>query len=106
MLSKVAEPRVLIKQDKLEEIDPAFASAAQIGIQLPKEFKELRLEQNAVDKGTVVSIGENCWQPPVGNGTPWCKVGDRVIFAKYSGSILDAEERYIILNDEDILGVL
>lgn len=104
---KVKGPRVLVRQDKLEEVDPMFAQAAKAGIELPKEFKELRMEQNAIDKGIVVAIGDLAFQSPVGDGNPWCLVGDRVIFAKYAGSILkEKDEVYMILNDEDILGII
>ncbi len=100
-------PRVLVKQDKLEDKDPTFARAAAAGIELPPEAREVRMEQNAIDEGIVVGIGQNCWQPPVGDGEPWCQIGDRVVFAKYGGSIRkEGKEIYMILNDEDILGVI
>ncbi len=100
-------PRVLVKQDKLEDKDPTFAKAAKAGIEIPQEFKEIRMEQNAIDEGVVVGVGQGCWQPPIGDGTPWCEIGDRVVFAKYAGSIRkEGKDTYMILNDEDILGVV
>lgn len=104
---QIKGPRVLVLQDKLDEKDPVFASAKRAGIQIADHSKEKRLEQNAVDEGTVVDIGPNCWQAQVGDGTPWCKIGDRVVFAKYGGSIRkEGEDIYLILNDEDIIGVV
>ena len=104
---KIKGPRVLVKQDKLEETDPVFASAVKAGIQIAEHSREKKLEQNAIDEGVVIDIGSNCWAPPVGDGTPWCQIGDRVYFAKYAGSIRKEEnEIYIVLNDEDIIGVL
>jgi co-chaperonin GroES (HSP10) len=104
---QIKGPRVLVRQDKLEDKDPVFASAKKAGIEIAEHSREKRLEQNAVDEGVVVDIGTNCWQPPVGDGTPWCQVGDRVIFAKYGGSIRhEDDDYYIILNDEDIIGIL
>lgn len=61
-------------------------------------------ERMATDMGTVVSIGPNCWKPEgLGGGVPWCKIGDRVRYAKHAGKIInDGEEEYFIINDEDI----
>ena len=103
----VKGPRVLVLQDKLDEKDPVFASAKRAGIEIAETSQEKKLEQNAVDEGTVVGLGMNCWAPPVGDGTPWCKLGDKVIFAKYGGSIRkEGDDIYLILNDEDIIGVV
>jgi co-chaperonin GroES (HSP10) len=58
-------------------------------------------------KGTVVAIGQNAWKA-FDDGTPWCKVGDRIMFAKYGGSIIEDEEthdKYRLLNDEDAVAV-
>lgn len=104
---KIKGPRVLVRQDKLEEKDPIYASAMKAGIQIADTSREKKLEQNAVDEGVVVDVGQNCWAPPVGDGTPWCQVGDRVYFAKYAGSIRkEGDTIYMVLNDEDIIGVL
>ena len=111
MLKKLPGHRVLVRKDRLEEIDPTYKKAKAAGIEIPKEFREAKLEQNAVDRGTVVMIGPLCWTAPVGDGTAWCEIGDRIIFAKYSGSYLRGkdigdDEEYMIINDEDVLGVL
>ena len=37
--------RVLIRHDQLEDIDETFKAAKSAGIHIPKEFKEIRLEQ-------------------------------------------------------------
>lgn len=104
---KVKGPRVLVRQDKLEEIDPIFANAKRAGIAIAESSREKKLEQNAVDEGIVVDIGMRCWHEPVGDGTPWCQIGDRVVFARYGGSIRkEGNDIFILLNDEDILGVV
>lgn len=104
---KVSGPRVLVRQDRLEEKDPTFASAVRAGIVIHDSSREKKQEQNAVDEGTCVAVGLGCWQPPIGDGTPWCAVGDRVVFAKYGGSIRkEGDDIFILLNDEDILGVI
>jgi len=103
---KVKGPRIRVLQDKLEDNDPVFAAAKKAGLAISDSSREKKLEQNAIDKGTIVDVGQGCWQPPIGDGTPWCKIGDKVIFAKYAGSIRkEGEDIYILLNDEDILEV-
>ena len=103
---KVVGHRILIKPFKLEEVDEAFKRAKAAGIQFV-ENDEMRREQNAVDKGTVVSIGSTAFKDF--GGDPWCKVGDLITYAKYSGKYAEdpsTKERYVILNDEDCLAVL
>jgi co-chaperonin GroES (HSP10) len=99
--------RILIKHDILEEVDETFKSAKAAGIHLPKEFKEIRLEQNAVDKGTVVGIGPTAWKDF--GDTPWCNVGDYIAFAKHAGKYIEdpeTKEEFVLLNDEDICAVI
>jgi chaperonin GroES len=57
-------------------------------------------------QGTIVAVGPNAWKA-FDDGRPWAKVGDRVMFAKYGGSIIDGPdgEKYRILNDEDTIAV-
>lgn len=58
-------------------------------------------------KGTIVSVGMTAWRA-FDEGKPWANVGDRVMFAKYGGSIVEDEktgEKFRILNDEDITAV-
>ena len=54
--------------------------------------------------GTVVAIGPTAWKPEgLGGGVPWCKIGDRVHYAKHSHKIVnDGVKEYFIINDEDI----
>ncbi len=94
-------PRVVVKPDAFDKADPVYEAAKRAGIVLQKDKRE----QAAVVKGTVVSIGSMAFQAPVGNGTPWVKVGDRVYYAKYAGKeIVDPEtnEDLLLLNDEDL----
>ena len=99
-------PRVLIKQDRLEEIDPAYKAAKNAGIEIPREFQEVRREQDGVVIGTVVALGSMAFDPPVGTGVKWCEIGDRVYFAKYAGKVItdpETKEEFVLLNDEDIV---
>ncbi len=70
------------------------------GIYLPDTAKEKPQEGEviAVGPGRVLENGQRL--------TPELKVGDRVIFAKYSGTEVKIEaEEYLILRDSDILAV-
>lgn len=93
--------RILVKQDKLEETDDVFRSAKRAGLVF-SDMDEAKRHQAAIDTGVVTAIGPSAWKD---FGTePWCKVGDRVAFAKYAGkAIKDGEEMFIILNDEDVV---
>jgi co-chaperonin GroES (HSP10) len=94
-------PRVVIKPDDFTEVDPVYEAAKKVGLII----KEDKREQEAVVKGTVISIGELAFHAPVGNGTPWVKVGDRVYYAKFAGkTIVDPQDKaeYLLLNDEDL----
>jgi co-chaperonin GroES (HSP10) len=93
--------RLLIKPEKIEEIDAAYKSARNVGIVIPE--MEARKEQVAVDRGTVVALGSTAFVDF--GGVPWAAIGDKVAYTRYGGKLLkdsDGEE-YIILNDEDII---
>lgn len=92
--------RILVKPEKLHDTDPTFKSAANAGIVIPEMAK--KQEQAAMDKGYVVAIGPTAFRDF--GGEAWCKVGDKVAFAKYGGKFIDEET--LILNDEDIVCVL
>ena len=86
--------RVLVKPEPIEE-----RTAGGIIIAQTDPYKQAQCA------GTVVAIGEDCWRE---FKSPWAKVGDRVLFAKYGGLMrkgLDGEE-YRILNDEQITCVI
>ena len=72
-------------------------------------------ERGATQVGKVISIGPNAWldfksinkEGKLVPGKPWAIVGDRVYYAKYAGKDVTIEdEKYIIVNDEDIQCVL
>lgn len=94
--------RLLVKPQKIEDVDQHFAAAKRAGLVIPE--MEARKEQIAVDKGTVVAIGETAFKDF--GGTPWCNVGDLVAYTRYGGKLLKDpadEQEYIILNDEDVI---
>lgn len=65
-------------------------------------------EQYAHIFGTIVKAGPQAWKA-FDDGKPWVQVGERVVFAKYGGFVIedpDTKELYRVLNDEDIVGRL
>ena len=86
--------RVLVKRND----EPTQTKS---GLFLPETAKEKPVE------GTVVAVG-NGRIADDGQVTPLTiKVGDRIVFGKYSGTEIkiDGEDR-LILREDDILGVL
>ena len=89
--------RILILPDEVE-------TTSKGGIVLSTATQEMR-EQLAQVDGIVVAMGNTCSQD---EPEPWCKVGDRVIFGKYSGIIREGNDgkKYRIVNDLDIVATL
>ncbi|MDR9757175.1 MAG: co-chaperone GroES [Thermacetogeniaceae bacterium] len=86
--------RVLLKIVETEE-------KTEGGIFLPDTAKEKpqKGEVVAVGTGKVTSDGKKV---PIE-----VKVGDKVIFSRYAGNeVKDGEEKYLLVNERDILGVI
>lgn len=95
--------RILVKQDKLEEIDKDYKRAATSGLIIP-HMDEKGREQAAIDTGVVIAIGQTAFRDF--NAAGAVVVGDRVVFAKHAGKIVvdpETEERFVALNDEDLI---
>jgi len=71
------------------------------GIIIPDTAKEKPQE------GEVIAVGAGKYKEDGTRQTPDVKVGDRVLFGKYSGSEikLDGEE-FLIMREDEILGVI
>lgn len=63
----------------------------------------LRREAMAQIVGTVLDVGPEAFKD---KDAPWCKPGDRVIFAKYAGLMPREGKPYRIINDEDVVAVV
>jgi co-chaperonin GroES (HSP10) len=89
--------RVLVLPDEVE-------TTTKSGIITATGTQVLREELAQVD-GIVVAMGNTCYsdQPE-----SWCKLGDRVIFGKYSGIIRFGKDgkKYRIINDLDVVATL
>ena len=96
------EFKILVKLDVVED-----KSAG--GIYLPTSTQSR--EQYAAERGEIISMAENAF---VDNSlfAEKPKVGDRVLFAKYSGMIVEevGEQRemikYRLMNDKDVCAIL
>lgn len=92
--------RVVVKQDNIEDTDSTYARAKRAGIVMVENERE----KASVDTGTVVAVGPTAFKDF--GGEPWCKEGDRIAFAKYSGkTITEGDTDFIVLNDEDVVYV-
>lgn len=92
---------ILVKRDEIKK-------QTESGIILATDEK---LEKAAMNKGTVLGIGPAAWGADwLGGGKiPWCKVGDKICFAKYAGTnYVDEEtkEEFLLIRDEDVLMVI
>jgi co-chaperonin GroES (HSP10) len=89
--------RVLLLPKELEE-----KSSGGIILNTDKGHER---EEMANTTGIVVAMGDECYKD---TQTQWCKVGDKVIFAKYAGLLYQGKDgkKYRLVNDEDITGNL
>lgn len=77
-----------------------------------------RFAKAAMESGYIRAIGPEAWKAhnrSSGTSEPWAKIGDRVVFSKYGGKIVedpanpypenneDVVSYFMVLNDEDIL---
>jgi chaperonin GroES len=86
--------RVLLRRVEVEEKTPA-------GIIIPDTAKEKPVE------GEVLAVGPGAPNETGKLHPPEVKVGDRVLFGKWSGTevIIEGEDR-LIMKESDILGVI
>ena len=85
---------ILVKRLEAEAQSPG-------GIIIPDNAKEKPVE------GLVVAVGDGALNRNGTRRSPEVKAGDRVLFAKYSGTEYKVDEvEYLILSEKDILGVI
>lgn len=92
---------------------PTFAEQTASGVYIPDEVNQR--ERTATVVGTVLAMGEDCYKDlkrfPAGK--PWCKVGDKVLFSRYSGMRFRSKDiesggmvEYRMLSDDNIVGTV
>ena len=96
--------RVLVKPVNIEESDELLRRARAAGIELSLDKRE----QKAVELGVVQAIGSTAFDAFGSTAfAEGIEEGTTVIFAKYAGKeVKDGETSLLILNDEDIVGVV
>jgi len=86
--------RVIVKPSEAEE-------KTKGGIILPDTAKEKPIE------GTVVSVGPGKVSDDGKTVKPEVKVGDKVLYGKYSGTEVTVEgEEYLIMRESDIFAII
>lgn len=83
-------------------IKPEIEEVSKGGIVLARDE---RIAKSETSTGIVVGIGPSAWLDPILGGEPWCQLGDRVVYAKYSGKfVTDPEDNleYVVINDDAI----
>jgi co-chaperonin GroES (HSP10) len=99
--------KILVKADDIE-------TTTDSGIVLVLDEK---LERASQMRGTLVAIGPTAWQAfryvdtngKWKNGKPWALPGDRVLYSKYAGKIVEdpeTEQDFVLMNDEDLVAVI
>jgi chaperonin GroES len=85
--------RVIVKRSPEERTSPG-------GIVIPDTAAEkpIRGEVLAVGRGKILENGET---RPLD-----VKVGDKVLFGKYSGNEVPGDKEYLVMREEDILAVI
>ena len=107
MQPKPAGHHILIKPKRLEDKDDLYASAKRAGIQLTKMTQ--RQEAIAISEGLVIALGPVAYKDTP-SGTPWCKVGDVVAYARHGGMYLtepdDNDSGWLVINDIDVVAIV
>jgi chaperonin GroES len=89
MQIKPFEDRVLVEPEEIEE------SRTKSGIIIPDTAKEKPRTGKVIEVGTDEELAENI------------KVGDRIVFAKFTGDEVEFEgKKYLIISRSDILAVI
>jgi chaperonin GroES len=100
MADKKLHLRPLADRVLVEPLEQEEKTAS--GILLPETAKEKPQE------GLIVAVGEGRWDEEGKKRVAMdVKLGDKVIFAKYSGSEIKlGDKKYLILGEKDILAVV
>lgn len=97
--------RLLIKPNKLEDINEDIKRARKIGLEIPLD--NAQRAQASVDQGVVLDIGDTAFRD-FGSESP-VKIGDRIAYAKFAGKFIKDSttgDELLLLNDEDVVCIL
>lgn len=100
--------RVLLKPAD-DVADEQVKEGALAGFQL-NVGDDWKRQKAGTTIGEVISVGPMAWKAFDGghpDWKPWAEIGDIVYFAKYGGKFITIDdEDYIIINDEDVQGII
>lgn len=105
---EVVGHRVLVKPDPVKEQVDVPDSLKVGGFEVVKPADLERREEAGTQIGTVIQVGPTAFRAFDGNDSrwqPWCKPGDRIIFARYAGKFVEdpvTKEKFFVINDEDV----
>lgn len=110
MKYRVQGPRLLVQVkkfnlDDVEKIEGSIFVRANVTSDIAAS------ETTNQSAGEVLELGSTAYKRKDSgcDGTPWCKVGDKVHFSRYGAQrigVKDSEDfEYWILNDKDVLAV-
>ena len=102
---------------KLEPVCDEKVSSG--GIVLTETISEKKRQQSGGQYAQVIDVGTNCWAgftDSNGGWEAWCKAGDRIMLARYSGQAFPVDdsttkeeqreaELYRLIKDDDVLAV-
>ncbi len=105
--------RLLVKPDAIieeQELAKSHAKLKELNFVIEKPDNQKKRDLQGTESGTIIAIGPMAWKHsdygyPSADWAPWCKVGDKVVFARYVGKLWphpDTKEEFLIMNDEDI----
>lgn len=112
MSLKIVGHRLLVKPDPLEEQINLPETLKESNFKVHKSVTQQKMEEAGTQTGTVIQVGSTAWRSFDGQDIfwkPWCKEGDRIIFARYSGKFVedpDTKERFMVINDDDVQAVI
>lgn len=96
--------RIIVLPFDVTEADEIFKKAKSAGITLAGT--QMDREQDAVDRGTVVSFGPSAFRD-FGTDNPLA-VGDEIVYARHAGKKVEdiyTKEKFVVINDEDVVAI-
>lgn len=99
---RVCGDRLLLRPDQLKKKHKVEGTDIELDLNWGNKEKQL---EAATTEGEVVQLGPQAYE----GETPWCKVGERVLWGKYAGYWVtdpDTKENLIILDPHDVLCVI
>ena len=87
--------KLLVKPDEVDKKTATGIIIADVAVEK---------EEMAQMYGTCVAVGDFCW---VG-AEPWCKVGDKIVFAKYADQTFKGHDgiMYRLIRDKEVIATV